>query len=50
MTVPFGCATGWPPRPDGSPPGDDGGAHVRPPSVDVLIRRRFPAPLSSHSV
>ena len=48
--VPFGCATGWPPRPEGSPPGETGGPHVRPPSVDVLMKMRSPAPMSSHSV
>jgi hypothetical protein len=48
--VPFGCATGCPPRPEGKPCGATAGPHVRPPSVDVLIKTRFPSPLSSHSV
>ena len=48
ITVPLGRTTGWPPMTPvllvfGAP-------QVRPPSVDVLISSRLPAPLSSHSV
>src|SRR3954470_7807551 len=48
MTVPSGRTTGWPPiTPVLFVAGVD---HVAPPSVEVLISRRLPAPWSSHCV
>src|SRR3954451_23120271 len=48
MTVPSGRTTGCPPITPVLLV--DGAAHVTPPSVDVLISRRLPAPWSSHCV
>ena len=50
MTVPFGCTTGWPPRPLALLPVLSAGPQVRPPSVEVDIFSRSPLALSSNSV
>ena len=50
ITVPLGCTTGWPPRPVARLAVATGVLQVRPPSVEVLIRIRSPAPKSSNWV
>src|SRR4051812_29826954 len=42
ITVPFGCTSGWPPRPLSLPAVASGVLQVRPPSVDVLMYSRSP--------
>src|SRR5437868_6897322 len=49
-TVPFGCTSGWPPRPLSLPAVATGVLHVRPPSVDVLMYSRSPCAKLSNSV
>src|SRR5439155_14377879 len=49
-TVPFGCTTGCPPSPVARLAVATGVPQVSPPSCDVLMRIRSPAPKSSNSV
>src|SRR3954454_7490042 len=42
ITVPFGCTSGWPPRPLSLPAVASGVPHVCPPSVEVLMYSRSP--------
>src|SRR5213595_1639613 len=41
-TVPLGCTTGCPPRPDGVPDGETGADQVAPPSLERLSTIRLP--------
>src|SRR5947208_8129566 len=50
MTVPLGWTSGWPPRPLSFPAVGIGVLQVLPPSVEVLISSRSPAPKLSSSV
>src|ERR1022692_2946534 len=49
MTVPSGCARGWPPIPAARSAVLRAADQVRPPSVEVLIQIRLPVLGSSHS-
>ena len=50
ITRPFGCTSGWPPRPLSFPSVRIGVLQVSPPSVDVDISSRSPSPKLSSSV
>ena len=50
MTVPSGWTSGWPPSPLSFPAVGIGVLQVLPPSVEVLISSRSPAPKLSSSV
>src|SRR4051794_24889829 len=47
-TVPLGRTSGWPPRPLALSAVVREVPHVRPPSLEVFISTRLPAPASSH--
>ena len=49
-TVPFGCTSGWPPRPLGLPDGCLSAPQVAPPLVEVLMSSRSPLDAVSNSV
>lgn len=49
-TFPFGWTNCSAPSPWVELTGVIAGAHVSPPSLEVLIQTRFPLPLSSHSM
>src|SRR5438132_449854 len=49
-TRPFGCTSGCPPIPVALLAVGVEGPQVSPPSVDVFISMRLPAPLLSHSI
>src|SRR2546429_3097906 len=49
-TVPLGCTTGCPPRPDGLPDGEIDGDQVAPPSLERLMTIRLPLVVTSTSM
>ena len=49
-TVPLGCTTGCPPRPDGLPDGEVGADQVAPPSLERLSTIRLPLLVMSTSM